>query len=55
VIELAKANGRVVETDLTVVRLIANLLNGSEWSADTADQIADLLRTAGYTIADLSS
>lgn len=55
VIELAEANGRVAETDLTVVRLIVNLINGSEWSADTVDQIADLLREAGYTIADVSS
>ena len=29
------------------------VLDGTEWSADTLDEIADILRDAGYTVSDV--
>ena len=34
---------------------IAALLSGTEWSADTLDEIAERLRSVGYTIADVDN
>lgn len=31
---------------------IADLLNATEWDAQTLDDIADIMREAGYEIAD---
>ena len=33
--------------------LIAAILDGAEWTADTCGQIAEVLRAEGYTVRDL--
>jgi hypothetical protein len=40
-------------TDRQVLDAIVTLLSGREWDADTLDAIADILRRAGFTIADV--
>lgn len=37
----------------TTAGQIANILSGKEWTPDTCQQIADLLRAAGYEIKDI--
>jgi len=32
--------------------MIHKVLDGNEWSSDTLDEIADIVRAAGYTIND---
>jgi hypothetical protein len=54
---IAKALDRVaaaLEKQLTpdVVAAIVRELDGTEWSADTVDAIAGILRRAGYTVRD---
>ena len=39
-----------IEEDRAFTGQIARILSGSEWNADTLDQIADVVRAAGYTI-----
>lgn len=34
--------------------MIQRELSGREWSSDTLDAIADIMRAAGYEIADVS-
>lgn len=34
---------------------IQELMDGVEWSADTLDHIADILRAAGYQVRDSGS
>lgn len=38
--------------DTTALNAITNALSGTEWSADTLDAIADVVRATGRTIAD---
>ena len=35
-----------------VAGMIADMLDGKEWSVETLDEIADVLRTAGYQVRD---
>ena len=37
---------------LDVAAMIADMLDGKEWSVETLDEIADVLRTAGYQVRD---
>lgn len=37
-----------------VAGMIAAMLDGTEWSIDTLDDIADVLRTAGYQVRDVN-
>lgn len=42
----------LVEVD-DLAEAVAALMDGRRWSVDTLDEIAGLLRTAGYTIREL--
>ena len=35
-----------------VAAMIADMLDGKEWSVETLDEIADVLHTAGYQVRD---
>lgn len=35
-----------------VAGMIAAMLDGKEWSVETLDEIAEVLRTAGYQVRD---
>ena len=35
-----------------VAGMIAEMLDGKEWSVETLDEIAEVLRTAGYQVRD---
>ena len=35
-----------------VAAMIANMLDGKEWSVETLDEIAEVLRAAGYQVRD---
>jgi hypothetical protein len=39
-------------SDERAMNAIAALMSGSEWSADTLDVIADMVRATGRTVAD---
>lgn len=36
-----------------VAGMIAKMLDGKEWSVETLDEIAEVLRTAGYQVRDV--
>lgn len=38
---------------LDVAGAIAEMLDGKEWSVETLDEIADVLRAAGYQVRDV--
>lgn len=40
-------------TEADALHAIVDLLDGVEWTPDTLDRIAEILRAAGYTIRDL--
>lgn len=40
-------------TDKDALRLIQELLDDVEWTPDTLDEIAHILRAAGYRVRDL--
>ena len=42
--------GEQAKTDVSGA--IAGMLDGKEWSVDTLDEIADVLRAAGYQVRD---
>jgi hypothetical protein len=42
------------ETDGGALDLIAELLSGQEWDAATLDDVAELVRATGRTVADVS-
>jgi hypothetical protein len=44
-----------LERDRETLDTIADLVSGREWNADTIDAIADVLRRAGFLIADMES
>src|SRR5215469_10906736 len=39
-------------TSSEALAMIHKVLDGNEWSSDTLDEIADIVRAAGYTIND---
>lgn len=43
---------QAVGRKLDVAAMIADMLDGKEWSVETLDEIADVLRTAGYQVRD---
>lgn len=42
----------IVSPKADVAGVIAGMLNGTEWTIDTLDEIADVLRAAGYQVRD---
>ena len=40
-------------TDNEILRCIQAIMSGAEWSADTLDDIAEVLNANGYAVADL--
>ena len=41
--------------DHRALLFIQNILNGNEWDADIIEDVAQIMREAGYEIADLPS
>lgn len=51
---LAAARAKVVSLGDETLHAIQKLLDGVEWSADTCDAIAEVLRSAGYEVRDVA-
>ena len=39
--------------DHEILRVIQAIMSGAEWSADTLDDIAEVLNANGYSVADM--
>lgn len=39
--------------EIEVLEMIVDLLDGKQWTPDTLDRIAEILRNAGFRIRDL--
>lgn len=47
------AIGKLQGGRANIAAMIAGMLDGKEWSVETLDEIADVLRTAGYQVRDV--
>jgi len=49
-----KIGQKEAENDKAALRRIQEIMSEQEWNADTFDDIACIMRTAGYEIEDLN-